>query len=346
MIRSYRLEGRVFDKLAMLLWAGFTVHYFLPARWRLQFFGLLSAAGILVIFGPLPGAWLLGIGLAVIGICHLPIPFAARLAILLSATVVLGAMRVGRIPVPWSAAIWPVLGSMFALRIIVYLYDLKHRNAPFSFWRSVAYFFMLPERRLPALPGRGLPDILPDATTTTRTEPAATRSGIDWMVRGTSAHPLPSHLPAPADRRDRGRDVPQLLRYLLVALPPVSQRLRPVSPRDRDAHLFGFNLPETHHLYLPGLELHGLLAADQHLLERLHDEDLLLPRLLRGCASSATTPRSCWARGRVPGHLAAALVAMVLDARILSAQGNRRAVLDDPRACWSRPTWWWKRTGR
>ena len=33
---------------------------------------------------------------------------------------------------------------MFALRLIVYLYDLKHRGAPFSFWRSVAYFFMLP----------------------------------------------------------------------------------------------------------------------------------------------------------------------------------------------------------
>src|SRR5438105_4348299 len=143
-IHWYRLEGRAFDKLALLTWSGFTVHYFLPARWRLQFFALLSAAGLLVIFGPASGAWLLALGLALIGLCHLRIPFWARIALVLAFAVSLGSMRVGRLPFPWSAAIWPVLGSMFALRLIVYLYDLKHRGAPFSFWRSVAYFFMLP----------------------------------------------------------------------------------------------------------------------------------------------------------------------------------------------------------
>ena len=249
-IRSYRLEGRVFEKLAVLLWAGFTVHYFLPIRWRLQFFGLLSAAGILVIFGPLPGAWLLAIGLAVIGICHLPIRFGARLAILLSATVLLGAMRVGRIPVPWSAAIWPVLGSMLALRIIIYLYDLKHRSAPFSFWRSAAYFFMLPNVVFPLFPVVDYQTLCRTYDDDDKDRTRGHQIGIDWMVRGTVQlilyRLIYQHLPIDTTAV---RDVPQLLRYLLwpfLLYLNVSGLFHLVIGMLR---LFGFNLPETQHLF-------------------------------------------------------------------------------------------------
>ena len=48
-------------------------------------------------------------------------------------------------------------------------------------------------------------------------------------------------------------------------------------------HLFGFNLAETHHLYYLSSSFTRLLAADQHLLERLHDEDLFLPDPIFGC---------------------------------------------------------------
>ncbi|MEZ5302787.1 MAG: hypothetical protein R3F11_19445 [Verrucomicrobiales bacterium] len=50
--------------------------------------------------------------------------------------------------------------------------------------------------------------------------------------------------------------------------------------------LFGFNLPETHRLYLLAKRVQRLLAADQHLLERLHDEADLITRASCGCGSS------------------------------------------------------------
>src|SRR5207249_6387589 len=102
---------------------------------------------------------------------------------LLAVAVLLGTMRIGWIPVAWSAAIWPILGSMFALRLMIYLYDLKHQSAPFSFWRSVGYFFMLPNVCFPLFP-------VIDYQTFCRTydkEKDRTRSyqtGIDWMLRG------------------------------------------------------------------------------------------------------------------------------------------------------------------
>jgi hypothetical protein len=80
LIRCYKLEGQVFEKLAVLIWAGFTVNYFLPARARLPFFGLLAVVGIVAIFGPVQGAWLLAPGLTLIALCHIPLPIGARVA--------------------------------------------------------------------------------------------------------------------------------------------------------------------------------------------------------------------------------------------------------------------------
>jgi D-alanyl-lipoteichoic acid acyltransferase DltB (MBOAT superfamily) len=244
----YKLEGLFFEKFAVLLWVGFTIHYFLPARARLPFFGLLSAAGILLIFGPVQGTWLLGLGLVVIGLCHLPIPFAARLAIVTASGVLLCVMRLGKLSVPWSAALWPTFGSMFALRIIIYLYDLRHGTAPFSFWRSMAYFFMLPNTCFPLFP-------VVDYQTFCRTHDDDDRSricqtGLDWMVRGTVHlilyRLIYQHLPIDTTSVV---DIPHLLRYLLwpfLLYLQVSGLFHLVVGM---LHLFGFNLPETHHLF-------------------------------------------------------------------------------------------------
>ena len=43
---------------------------------------------------------------------------------------VLALQRAALLPFPWSEAIWPILGSMFMFRLIVYLYDLRHDTAP------------------------------------------------------------------------------------------------------------------------------------------------------------------------------------------------------------------------
>ena len=52
-------------------------------------------------------------------------------------------------------------------------------------------------------------------------------------------------------------------------------------------HLFGFQLPETHHHYLLAIGLHRLLATDQHLLEGLHGADRVQPGGLPPQATAA-----------------------------------------------------------
>jgi hypothetical protein len=248
-IQWYRLEGRAFQKLAVLVWAGFTVNYFLPSRARLPFFGLLSFAGVLAIFGPSQGAWLLALGLAVIALCHLPVPFWARLTIVAVAAVLLCLMRAGQVGVPWPGAIWPIFGSMFALRLMIYLYDLKHRRAPFSFWRSASYFFMLPNIVFPLFP-------VVDYQTLRRSHEEdkerarVFQKGIDWMVRG-AVHLVLYRLiyqNLPIDSTSVA-DVGDLLRYFIwpfLLYLQVSGLFHLVIGMLR---LFGFNLPETHHLF-------------------------------------------------------------------------------------------------
>ncbi len=65
---------------------------------------------------------------------------------------ILAIFRLELIAVPWSSAVWPILGSMFMFRLIVYLYDLRHDKAPVSPWRTLAYFFLLPNVCFPLFP--------------------------------------------------------------------------------------------------------------------------------------------------------------------------------------------------
>src|SRR5687767_6456962 len=74
--RAFRLESPAFYNIVLPLTAGgFLVHHWLPRRYQPWFFVALSVAGILLVFGLVSGAWLLGVGLALIALCHLPIPF-------------------------------------------------------------------------------------------------------------------------------------------------------------------------------------------------------------------------------------------------------------------------------
>ena len=136
--RRFQVESEVFVDIVRLALVGFLIHSLLPPRYRLRFFLLLSIAAILIVFGFVNGAWLIGVGLALIGICHLPVPFSFRVALLLAAGAFLAALRSSWLPAPWSSAIWPILGSMFMFRLIVYLYDMRHVKKPVSLWAVAA----------------------------------------------------------------------------------------------------------------------------------------------------------------------------------------------------------------
>ena len=115
---------------------------------------MLSLVAIGLVFGISDGLTLIAIGLTLIGACHLPVPFRWRIAVLLALGAGLAALRAKWLPGLWSEAIWPILGSMFMFRLMVYLYDLRHDSSPGSPVRTLSYFFMLPNACFPLFPGR------------------------------------------------------------------------------------------------------------------------------------------------------------------------------------------------
>src|SRR5512145_3542700 len=139
LLRQFQIESAAFLRLAVLAFGGFVIHAFLPVAYRLPFFLLLSLSGIAVVMGITNGGWLVGIGLLLIGVCHLPVSFTLRGGILLGIGGLLVAQRAGVLPHPWSQAIWPILGSMFMFRLIVYWYDLRHEKTHGSPSQRCAY---------------------------------------------------------------------------------------------------------------------------------------------------------------------------------------------------------------
>ncbi|MGH8682019.1 MAG: hypothetical protein ACREVP_11030, partial [Burkholderiales bacterium] len=247
-LRQFQIESGAFRDLWLLALGGFAVHAFLPLRYRLPFFLALSLAGIALVLGPVHGAWLVAVGLGLIGICHLPLAFATRIAILLAAAAVLVAQRSQWLPAPWSEAIWPILGSMFMFRLIVYLYDLKHQSKPSTPWQSLAYFFMLPNACFPLFP-------VVDYKTFCRNyyDDDAYRIyqiGVDWIVRGV-IHLLLYRVVyyyftlAPSEVHTPGDLAQYLVSNFLLYLRVSGQFHLIVGT----LYLFGFRLPETHHKY-------------------------------------------------------------------------------------------------
>ena len=249
LLRQFQIESAAFIRLALLAFCGFAVHALLPMRYRLPFFVALSLAGIVLVLDVVNSVWIVGIGLVLIGICHLPVSFRIRGLLLLIVGSLLVALRAKWVEAPALDAIWPILGSMFMFRLIVYFYDLRHDKAPVSPVRTLAYFFMLPNACFPLFPvvdykafRRNYFD--DDAYRTYQV-------GVDWMLRGVVHLILyryiyyhvtlaPSEVTGPA----------QLLQYLVanfLLYLRVSGLFHLIVGM---LYLFGFRLPETHNRYL------------------------------------------------------------------------------------------------
>ena len=152
LIRHFGIESEAFARLAALSFAGFAVHYFLPLRYRLPFFVVLSISAVGFLLGIRPTLWLVGIGLGLIALCHLPVSMRVRVAIVVLAGTLLLLLRANVIGAPWPSAIWPVLASMFMFRLAVYLYDIGHEPSLAALWPTLSYFFLLPNVCFPLFP--------------------------------------------------------------------------------------------------------------------------------------------------------------------------------------------------
>jgi hypothetical protein len=247
---ALRIEAASVDRVLLLALCGFVVNHFLPMAWREPFFAALSVSSLFLVFGAGHGLWLFALGSVLIALCHVPLPFPARVGLIVAVGTVLAIDR-GRF-VTWQSpvptAIWAILGSMFMFRLVVYLYDLKHRTARFSVASAFAYFFMIPNVCLPLFP-------VVDYKTFQRSRYNADalkiyQTGVRWMIRGVIHLLLYKFVYlelviAPGEVVNGSTAAQYIFSTLLLYL-KVSGLFHLVVGV---LHMFGYGLPETHHLY-------------------------------------------------------------------------------------------------
>src|SRR6266700_3948700 len=270
-VNYWHIEGLALGRLMQLALVGFVIHHLLPLRFRLPFFAMLSLVSVISIVGQIgprvwlavlngrmslhdflyyliPGLTLIGIGLGLIGLCHLPIRFGMRVGLVAAAGAGLAFLRVHSQWFPDVTEIWVILGSMFMFRVIIYLYDLKHRTAPFSPARAISYFFMLPNLCFPLFP---VVDYKTFCSTYYNEDWLRVyQTGLRWMLRGVFQLLLYrivyQFAPLDVSKLSSALDAVGFIVATYLLYLRVSGTFHLVVGL---LHMFGFNLPETHHLY-------------------------------------------------------------------------------------------------
>ena len=250
-MRTFRIdELSAVSTVAPLILVAFIIHALLPSRFRVPFFLLFGVVIARLILGPIYGPVLVLASLGMIGLCHLPIVYGARVGVVIFAGASLVAFRVEWMPSPGSFAttLVPVLAAMFMFRIVLYLYSLRHETERVSIWQRIAYFFLFPNIFYFLFP-------VIDFKTFRRTyydrdETTIYQKGVLWMLRGI-VHILLYRLvyyhllPSPANVENLGGVIQHVFATYALYL-RVSGQFHLIIGM---LCLFGFNLPETHHLY-------------------------------------------------------------------------------------------------
>lgn len=156
-MRNVGLEPLAFRRVVYIAAVGFVINHLLPLRFRPRFFTTLSLCSMVVILGGtidsrIPDLALglvrtgtiLAVGAMVIGLCHLPIGFWSRVALLVVAGCAIAIFRAGLWESGGLAVVWPVLASMLMFRAIVYLYDLATSPQRATWSHAGSYFFLFP----------------------------------------------------------------------------------------------------------------------------------------------------------------------------------------------------------
>src|SRR5438067_4866245 len=271
-VNYWQLESVALARLMGLACVGFVIHHLLPVRFRLPFFAMLSLVALIsgvghigpnlgaawltgkirtidFLYHLLPGLTLVGIGLGLMGLCHLPIRFAARVGLVAVAGAALVFLRAHSQWFPDVTEMWVVLGSMFMFRVMIYLYDLKHGTAPFSPAHAVSYFFMLPNVCFPLFP---VVDYKTFCSTYYNEDwPRVYQSGLKWMYRGVIQlllyRVVYQYAPLDVSNLSSALDVAGCMLGMYLLYLRISGTFHLIVGL---LHMFGFNLPETHHLYL------------------------------------------------------------------------------------------------
>ena len=253
------IANAAFERSLPVIAVAFVIHYWLPQRLRLPFFALLSIGLLGFVLGCGARGWepvdalqrtaiVVIVGSCLIAICRLKLPFWVRVSALVCAAGVLAFWRVESIAHPIFGAIWPVLGSMFMFRLMLYVYEVEHQREPPGMWQTIAYFFMLPNVCFPLSP---VVDWRAFGREYYNGEPIRIyQTGLRWIVRGLiqciGYELISSHAYLDAASVTDGE---QLARYLFSNYGlylRVSGHFHIVAGV---LHLFGWNLGETNHQY-------------------------------------------------------------------------------------------------
>jgi D-alanyl-lipoteichoic acid acyltransferase DltB (MBOAT superfamily) len=251
--RVYRLEGRGFQTLLMVAAAALPVHYWVPLRFKAPLFVAASIVGLVLVFGAATAAVVLPIAAVLIGLCYLPVRWSIRAALVGLVALGCAGLRAGLVPNPLGTAlgsvVWPVLGTMFMFRMIVYLYELKHAKRPERLIDTLSYFFLLPNYCFLHFPvvdyktflrGFGAVEIH-----------AVQRRGLSMIVRGIThllLYRLVYHLLLISP--DDVTNLATLGRYVVCTYLLYLRVSGQFHVACGMLHLFGYQLPETHHHYL------------------------------------------------------------------------------------------------
>lgn len=253
-IHLYRIEerpfqGRAFETLVTLALLAMPAHYLAPLRWKKPLFVAVSLIGLFLVAGPWASAVVLAVAAAFIGACYLPIPWAARAAACAAMALIIAWSRPALVAAGIPDDAWAIAASMLMFRMIVFLYELKHAKAPESPIDAVSYFFLLPNYCFLHFP-------VVDYRTMQRGYFAADvhstqRRGLTMIFRGT-LHILAYRLvyqrmliPPGAVQGIEDLICFIVCNYLLYL--HVSGQFHIACGM---LHLFGHQLPETHHRYL------------------------------------------------------------------------------------------------
>ena len=247
-VHQFQLESRTFFRVMVLASAGFVAHGLLPLRFRLPFFATLSLAALPLALGVLDAVAVVGLGLVLIGVCHLRLRLAVRVFLLFAIGLFFASLRVEMFSAPWSVAIWPVLASMFMFRIALYLHALEHDEIRPTPARTLAYFFMVPNVCFPLYP-------VIDYSLFTRSHydrdaAGIYATGVRWIARGLVHLILYryvyQYLVLDSNQLLTLGDLVQFILATFLLYLRVSGQFHVITGV---LHLFGFRLPETHHLY-------------------------------------------------------------------------------------------------
>jgi hypothetical protein len=246
----YDLEEPIFGILAALIVGGFAIHYWLPFGWKEPFYIGWSLAGAFIVLMPATAAMLILSGLLLYGIVASPLPYRIRLIIIgaiAAAAIYARAARGFAIPFEF----WPVFGSIFMFRFLIYLYDAAHAKTPPSLRDFLTYFFVLPNYYFLLFP---VVDFQTQRQSYFRRDiNQVVQQGIGWIARGTIQlllYRLVYHWKGPSNAAEVVTTFPalastMLLTYLLYLR--VSGQFHIIIGL---LHLFGYDLPETHRRYL------------------------------------------------------------------------------------------------